>query len=583
MAGRGILHGFVASAIGAVAAAAASSSARAAIVFTDVSASAGISMTYQPAPLMIPLTQEWTLGGISVGDFNRDGWPDFFVLRGGQAPDRLYINNQNGTFTDQALAWGVAATHGGASCSVGDYDGDGWPDIYVTSFATVANNQGEVGKNRLYHNNGNGTFTNVALEAGVAFTGQTQPSGNGSAFGDYDLDGHLDLVVGAWSGTAQANRLFHNNGDGTFTDVTGTALVFPPVTWGFQPSFADMDDDGFPEILFAADFDTSRYYVNNGDGTFTDSTLASGCGIESFGMGQCVGDFDNDLDLDWLVTSIFMDFPSPSNYNGNTLYRQDAPHTFTEIGVAAGVVDGGWGWGAQAIDLDHDGWLDIVEVNGRNAGEWANEPEYIWRNLGNGSFLAAPQEDWSFFAGDGRTVVRLDYDRDGDMDLVVVYNSNGPLKLYRNDTPPARWLQVRIETSNNDRVPPDGRGARLLATAGAATQLRVHDGGHGYGGSSEEIIEFGFGAESVVQTLSIEFPPGYVKTLTNVATNQRLVVQPPKVADLNGDGLVNGADLTLILGAWGIATGKTGRLCDFDRDGIVGGADLTVVLGEWTP
>lgn len=553
------------------------------ILFTDVSAGAGISMNYQPAPLWIPSTQEWTLGGIAVGDFNRDGWPDFIVLRGGQGTDRLYINNGNGTFTDQAAAWGIALTQASASCCVGDFDRNGWPDVYVTNFGTVANNQGEVGKNRLYRNNGNGTFTDVAVQAGVAFTGMSIPSGNGCAFGDYDLDGDLDLAVGAWSGTAQANRLFRNEGNGTFADVTGTALVMPPVTWGFQPCFADMDDDGYPELLFVADFGTTRYFVNDRDGTFTDQTAAAGVGIEDFGMGQCVGDFDNDLDLDWFITSIYQDFPPPGNYNGNTLYRQVGPHQYEEHATEAGVRDGGWGWAAQSVDLDHDGWLDIVEMNGRNAAEWLNEQEYVWRNNGDGTFSDV-QNGWSLFAGDARTAVKLDYDRDGDMDIVAVHNSNGPLKLYRNDTAPAgNWLQLRFDTAGNPRVPPGGRGTRIVAQTAAGSQLRLHDGGHGYGGSSEDVVHFGFGSVPLVQTLTIEFPPGYVRTLSNVATNQRLLIQPPAPADVSGDGAVGGADLAMVLGVWGPVADQSGRLCDLNLDGVVNGADLAIVLGAWSP
>ncbi|MBX3355522.1 MAG: VCBS repeat-containing protein [Phycisphaeraceae bacterium] len=557
---------------------------QAGVVFTDVTAGAGISMTYQPAPLLIPRAQEWTLGGVSIGDFNRDGWPDIFVMRGGQGPDRLYINNGNGTFTDQAAAWGVAQTHGGASCCVGDFDGDGWPDIYVTSFGTVANNQGQVGKNRLYRNNGNGTFTDVAVEAGVAFTGMIIPSGNGCAFGDYDLDGHLDLAVAAWSGTAEGNRLFRNNGNGTFTDVTGVAAVIPPATWGFQPAFADMDGDGYPELLFVGDFHTTAYFVNNRDGTFTNATQSAGVGIESFGMGQCIGDFNNDLKLDWYVTSIFQDFPNPGNFNGNTLYRQIGPHQYEEHAGPAGVKDGGWGWATQAVDIDHDGWLDLIEVNGRNAGEWLNEPEYIWRNNGNGTFTEVVQSPWSLFAGDARTLVLFDYDRDGDMDLVIIYNSNGPLKVYRNDTTPiGRWLQIGFNTMDNPRVPPFGRGTRVIAKTGAQSRLRYLDGGHGYGGSSEELIHFGLGNALVVDELVIEFQPGYTKTLFNVPTNQRLVVTPPNIADLDGDGVVGGADLALLLGSWGPVTDKPARLCDLNNDGVVNGADLAILLGEWTP
>ena len=557
-------------------------SAGAQIAVADRTSSAGLTMQFSPDPFMVPQFLEWTLGGMAVGDFNNDGWPDLFVLRGGGAADRLYINKQNGTFENQAAAWGVAATHAGAGVCAGDYDNDGWTDLYVTSFGSVPNDAGEVGKNRLYHNNGNGTFSEVAAAAGVNVTSATKAAGWGCAFGDYDLDGHLDLAVAAWDPIAQGTRLFHNNGDGTFTDVTTTATSIPAGVWGFQPSFADMDGDGYPELLISADFETSAYHRNNADGTFTNITATSGTGLDDNGMGQCVGDFNNDGRLDWFVTSIWKDVPNPGQYNGCTLYTADMPHHFFENALAAGVADAGWGWGAVAVDLDCDGYQDIVEVNGRAAAEWINEREYIFRNDGDGTFTEVGQAAGLTTASDGRCVVTMDYDRDGDMDIVLLCNA-GPLKLWRNDSPGGKWLQLVLDTSQNPSLAPRGRGVRATAVTGPRSRLRYMDGGHSYLGSSEEIMHFGLGTDATVDTLTIVWPLGYVTTLTNVPANQRLTVVAPRPADFNADGVVNGADLGALLAHWGTLNSPADRLYDLNWNGAVDGGDLGQLLGTWGP
>ncbi|MBM4114081.1 MAG: CRTAC1 family protein, partial [Phycisphaerae bacterium] len=468
------------------------------IAFTDVTAAAGLTMTYQPYPPMIPQVEEWMIGGMAIDDFNNDGWPDLFVFASGDAPDRLFMNNADGTFTDQASSWGIASVHGGAAACTGDFNRDGWIDIYLASYGSATNNQGVPGKNRLYKNNGNNTFTDVAASAGVLFNSQVIAAGNGCCFGDYDLDGDLDLAVAAWKFTSNGSRLFRNLGDGTFQNVTGVAISFPNGTWGFTPAFADMDEDGFPELLLAADISTSRYYKNNGAGAFIDFTAQSGTGLDEDGMGSCIGDFDNDGLLDWYVTSVYIDTPAQGFYNGNTLYRNLGNHQYVEISGMAGVKDGGWGWGTLAIDVDQDGWLDIMEVNGRPTDQWLGEREYLWRNDGDGTFTEVPQTTWGFPKEEGRAVAWIDYDRDGDLDLVIVYNK-GPIKLFRNDTTGAgNWLQLRFDASANDRVPPQGKLTRVTAKVGSATYMRYLDGGHGYGSSSEPMIHFGLGNATLI-------------------------------------------------------------------------------------
>ncbi|MCZ6603017.1 MAG: VCBS repeat-containing protein, partial [Planctomycetota bacterium] len=216
-----------------------------------------------------------------------------------------------------------------------------------------------------------------------------ESTGAGVALLDYDLDGDLDLCVVSYWGEHQGNRLFRNNGDETFTDVTDVALgmgVFE--VWGFQPAFVDMNGDRYPELLISADYETSRYLVNNADGTFTDMTVASGTGLDDNGMGQAVGDFDNDGLLDWYVSSIHQLIPPPGHNSGNMLYVAQGSHCYVESSVATGTNDGGWGWGTVTVDLDNDTWLDIVEVKGRPAkgGEWINEPGKLFHNDGDGTF-----------------------------------------------------------------------------------------------------------------------------------------------------------------------------------------------------
>ncbi len=263
--------------------------------FSDQTTDAGVVASYSPA------VAGFLAGGV-VGDFNRDGWQDIFYPAGGDVADKLFINNGDGTFVDQASSWGIAATHRSTAAAVGDYDGNGWLDIFVTSLGPTT---GEApGHHRLYRNNGDGTFSDVAAAAGVEQSAASGADGWGGAWGDYDLDGDLDLAVAGWR-ELDGNRLFRNDGDGTFTDVTSRAgLGSLPGTNGFSPRFVDMDDDRYPELIWIGDFGTSHYYTNDGDGTFTDFTAGSGTSQDGTEMGMTVADWDEDGDFDFYVTTI---------------------------------------------------------------------------------------------------------------------------------------------------------------------------------------------------------------------------------------------------------------------------------------
>ncbi len=586
----------IAAAAGALGPAAAESPAQ--LVFSERSAVAGVVANHSPAFLLV-ISQynvsSMTSGG-AVGDFNNDGFQDLFVLPTGGSPDKYFVNNGDGTFTEQASAAGLAQTHMGIGAAVGDYDADGWLDLYVTSFGPADQNP-QPGKHFLYHNNGDGTFTDVAVQAGVNQTGPVAPDGFGAAFGDYDLDGDLDLFVAGWIYNSGGNRLFQNDGDGTFTDVTDAAGVTSNTVRGFAPRFVDMDGDRFPELLLAADFETSRYFVNNRDGTFTNYTEASGTGLDDNGMGQTIGDFDGDGLLDWYVTSIY----SPNSQllgvpgTGNMLYMNGGEHSYSETSVAAGVNDGGWGWGTVAVDFDHDGDVDLAETNGwpqYNMGqqEWLNEQSYLWRNTGGGVFLEHAVQCNFLHYLQGRGMLNFDYDNDGDQDIAI-FAYFGPVKLYRNDLsacemcPNINWLRVFLNAAPAIGLAPNGFGSRVFVTAGGQTQVRSINGGCNYLAQSELSAHFGLGPSLVIDELRVEWADGRVTRQFGVPVNQTLTISaPPGLGgDLDGDLDLDGLDFSLFLLAFGACVGAAeyDALADPDADGCVTEADYAIWLQQY--
>lgn len=561
--------------------AAASSSGAQYLAFNEVAGEVGAAGQQSIHAAGYFSLDEWMAGGMAVGDFDRDGWPDLFVLGGGGVPDQLYMNDGDGTFTNRATAWGVAATHCGGSAAVIDFDHDGWQDLYVTSSGFASDNQGQVGRHKLYRNNGGTSFTDVAFFAGVRHGSYTFPNPSGIAVGDYDLDGDLDFLVAGYRPQAAGSRLFTNMGDGTFLDRIVPAGVQSSGAWWFQGRFADLDEDGYPELLVAGDFGTSRYFQNDGDGTFSDRTQASGVGLDENGMGQALGDVDRDGRFDWYVTSVHFHKPPPGFRNGNQLYLGDLPNHFVEDGESRGVADGRWGWGAIAIDLDLDGWEDLVEVNGRNASEWANQPGRIFRNLGDGYFEEIALECGFGDSGDDRSVVWLDFDRDGDADLVVQEN-NGPIRVYRNElSGGGHWLQVAFDTTSNPQHAPDGFGVRVIARAGEQSWMRVMDGGPSFLATSEPVLHFGFGDVAILDELEIHWPRGVVQRLRDVPTDQFLTIEAPQRGDLDGDGRIAAPDVALMLASWGPASGPPALAADLDQDGVVGPGDLAMLLSWW--
>lgn len=510
--------------------------------------------------------------GLAVGDFDRDGDQDVFAIGGSEGVDQLYVNLGDGTFVERAAAWGVATAgerHTGAS--VGDYDNDGDLDLYVT--AVIIQGSGETARNKLFRNNGDGTFTDAAAEAGVQIVSPLLNDSFGSAFGDPDLDGDLDLFVAGWTG---GNTLFVNNGDGTFTRQPDSVFIddLLEIPRGFSPRFCDIDGDGLPDLLLAADFFTGRVYINNGDGTFTNRTQHWGAGLDSNGMGAATADLNNDGLFDWYVTSrIQLDGDDGS---GNMLYVNRGG-TFEERSHAAGVNNGGWGWGTDAVDFDHDGWLDIAATNGFPP-PFEHDPTTIWLNRrDNGcAFDNVTKAAGVTHTGQGRGLVTLDADLDGDRDLLIASNDE-PLTYYRNDLSgdDTNSITLLFDTSGEPGLAPDGFGVGVQLDAGGQTQHRFLDGGCNYLSQSELSLHFGLGGNPVADEVRVVWPGGATTTLTAVAPGRYTITARVSCpVDWVADGALDLADA----GAWASDFIAHHPQADMNADGVFDLADVMAFL-----
>ena len=509
--------------------------------FTDITFRAGLIGFRYAHDDAIP---EMTGSGV-IADLNADGWQDVFFLSGGvQQPDALFLNNGDGTFSERGAAAGLAHIHRGMAAAVGDIDADGRLDLFVSSLGSGF--LAQRGAHRLYRNEGNdvdGTplFTEIARAAGVNETSPRAADGMGANFGDYDLDGDLDLFVTGYHIGTQGNVLFANDGRGRFDNVTRAAGLADLETRGFMPVFADMDGDRYPELLIAGDYQTSLYLQNNGDGTFSDRTAASGTGLDGNGMGSVVADVNNDGLPDWYVTAVMSAGGSVVGGTGNMLYLNRGAGVFEERATDAGVDDGGWGWGVVAADVNHDGLLDLVTTNGWNRPnmdgelEWIVDPTRLFLNQGVGpdgapSYVDVAADTGLRHDGQGRGMVHFDLDNDGDQDLLI-FNQLGPMTLYRNDLtgPHTHWLRVFLDTggaAEERALPPDGFGSRISLLAGGNWQHRSIGSGGGFLGTSELSAHFGLGAATRGDQLRIEWPDGSSTVLHDIAADATITVTP---------------------------------------------------------
>jgi hypothetical protein len=573
--------------------------------FTDVTAAAGVTFSFGG---VLGTPQMQFQGGGTEGDFNNDGWPDLFIVGGGGKRDKLFINDGNGTFTDMATPAGLTTLYRGGGANAADYDKDGDLDIYVSSFGDMPNSPIN-GKHKLWRNNGNLTFTNVAVSAGVNSTG-TIPDGYGAAWGDYDLDGDLDLWVGGWwldgTGFTPNNRLFKNNlaetGTADFTDVTATLGLFTQTCRGFGAVFADMDGDRWPELLVSGDFGTSQYYKNNGDGTLTEQwPVVPGETKVQSAMGTCIGDFNRDGLMDWFITAIYPAWLG-EGASGNRLYMNLGGGQFQSLPESAGVNDGGWGWGTSSIDFDNDGWLDLVMTDGFAQCDgitlecFNNEPSYLFHNNGDNTFteVHAAQNLTNLYQGRG--LITFDYDRDGDMDVVILSNpvvgagddpATGNVKLYRNDlcgpggcAANANFLELRLDTSAKPALAPNGWGADVRVTSGSVVQHQRIHGGSNYLSRSQLVAHFGLGAGTVADDVTVTWLDGTTTQLTNVPANQLITIAappppPPTWFDL-GNAKAGSNGLPVLTGTGNLSASSLNQL---DLAGAAGSSTATLVFG----
>jgi enediyne biosynthesis protein E4 len=504
--------------------------------------------------------------GLAFFDYDHDGWLDIYLTNGdqldahwpaGKAPiSHLYKNNRDGTFTDVTEKSGLGRTGWQTGVCVGDYNNDGWDDLFCCFW----------GHNVLFRNNGNGTFTDVTQKAGL-----TQSSwrwGAGCTFFDYDRDSHLDLFVCnylkldpatipppdkpnncQWKGVpimcgprgleGDTNILYHNNGDGTFTDVSEkSGILKPGPRYSITAVAYDFDNDGWPDIYVAVDSEPSILFKNNHDGTFTDIAVMAGCaysdnGHEQAGMGIAVADYDCDGWFDIFKTNFADDTCN--------LYHNNGDGTFSDVTFAAGVgVNNRYvAWGCGFVDYDNDGWPDIIQINGHvypeidkyNFAQTFKNPRLVYKNLGNGRF-----KDVSAEMGPGiseefssRGAAFGDYNNDGDMDVLVLNMNDLPSLLRNEGGNKQNWIKIKLVGTHCNRT---AIGARVRVITGKHLQMDEVHSGTSVMSQSDLRLHFGLGKVETVDSIEVKWPTTQkVERFTRVKANQILTIR-------EGDGII---------------------------------------------
>jgi hypothetical protein len=520
-------------------------------------------------------------GGGVWADFDRDGDQDIFIVSGNFGRDKLYLNDGAGAFTEVAATAGVNALHVGVGASAADYNNDGLLDIYVTSLGPPGG--AGPGFHKLYRNDGVVAgvprFTEVAAAAGVNVTSPARDDGLGAGWGDYDSDGDLDLAVAGWFNNSGGNVLFRNNGNGTFTNVTTSILFNMAPLRAFGPLFIDTDNDLDQDLYWMSDFDTEKFFTNNGNGTFSETTAAVGLGQTSNGMGLTYADFNNDGYPDFYATSIWDPTQPLLGWDGNKFYLSDGDGSYTEQATPLNLFDGGWGWGTVAIDFDHNGHLDIFETNGWDPG-FIGEQCYLWMNSGSLTFTESAAAAGVNWTGMGRGMAWADYDNDGDPD-VAVFGFNEKMRLFRNETPaaPSRaWLIVDLNTQSDTRLAPDGFGSRISVTANGITRHQWISGSNGYLTTSQLAAHFGLATATTIDEVRVRWANGRDTAITNVGINQHLTIDACP-ADGTGDGQVDSGDLAAFIVAF--ISGVNDPTTDLNNDGQVDSGDLAAFINHF--
>jgi hypothetical protein len=520
------------------------------VIFEDVSEKAGLThWTHTMGTKEKKYIIETNGSGVGLIDYDNDGWLDIYVVNGStfdaldgkQTPPHaaLFHNNHDGTFTDVAAKAGVTNDRWGFGVAIADYDNDGWPDIFVSNW----------GKNRLYHNNHDGTFTDVGEKAGVQLGNWSA----GATWGDYDGDGRLDLFVpgyvhfdrnnlpsGGENGVPDAfctfrgvqvncgprglkgepDHLFHNNGDGTFTDVSEKAGVADaPGYYGLTSLFVDVNNDGKVDLLVGDDSTPNYLYLNKGDGTFEDDSYASGyalneAGRETATMGIAAGDFDNTGLVDIFDTTFSDDY--------KPLYHNEGDANMTDISYQLGIAETTvpfLGWGDAFLDYDNDGWKDLLMADGHvypqvDQQPWGTsfaERPLLFHNLGGKKFEVVPATEGTGLADviAGRGMAVGDLFNDGKLDAVINVIDGHPVLLRNVDPNKNHWLELKLV--GGAKSPRDAVGATVYVSANGMKQRGDVLSGGSYGSTSDPRPHFGLGTATTVDAIEVHWPSGKVE------------------------------------------------------------------------
>ena len=529
----------------------------ASVQFTDITSAAGITFKHALSPEKKYIAESMS-GGVALFDYDNDGYLDIFfvnsltvdlVKANKKTRSALYHNNHNGTFSDVTDKAGVGDVGWGMGCAVGDFNNDGFDDLYVTS----------IGPDHLFKNNGNGTFTDVAQKAGVS----DPRFSTGAAFLDYDNDGKLDLFVtnyvdfdinhlptfgegptcqfkgvpvqcGPRGLRGAGDSLFHNNGDGTFTDVSKTAGVADSRGYyGLGVIASDFDGDGWVDIFVANDSTPNFLYHNNGNGTFSEIGFESGTALDKNGneqgcMGVTLGDYDHDGLLDLFITNFDDEY--------NILYHNAGRGSFVDVSYEAGVATISLpyvGWGTKFFDYDNDGWLDLFVANGHAypQRDHYRQRKLLHRNNHDGTFSEVAAQLGSALMEDraSRGAAFGDIDNDGDVDIVV-NDLDGLPQLLRNDGGNKNnWILLNLIGTKGNR---DGIGAKVKVVSGDLVQVDEVRSGGSYISQNDLRLHFGLEKRTAVDQIQVRWPSGAVDTLTNVPVNKIVTIK-------EGKGLVN--------------------------------------------
>jgi hypothetical protein len=515
-----------------------------AIQFTNVSAKTGINFRHYKGNSGISINREEFGPGVCVADFDDDGWPDIYFVngrdlygRGISAANALYKNNRDGTFTDVTEKARVPGTGYGLGCVWGDLDNDGFPDLLVTQY----------GKNVLYRNNGDGTFSDVTDKAGVGGM-ESGTFHSGATFFDYDRDGWLDLYVGSYvnigdkrycrlgevlSSCAPSeyrgspDALYHNNHNGTFTNVTQAAGIYQPNGKNLSVQAADYDNDGWPDLFVANDGLTAYLYHNERNGTFKEIGLTAGMAVSSRGSvmaAMCIslGDYDNDGHLDLYIS----DFQRSSDH----LWHSDGKVFFDEVSDEAGITRPTrdvLSFGGGFFDYDNDGLLDIFIANGHVypeveqavPGTHYRQINSLFHNEGGGKFVEVGSRSGSGFDTPyvGRGVAFGDFDNDGYVDVVVANNGEAPLLLHNSGDSGNHYLTFKLIGKKSNR---DAMGARIRVVSGMKSQIREIAGGGSYLSQSDLLAHFGLAGGRIAETVEIRWPSGSLQEFRSVEADK---------------------------------------------------------------